>query len=66
MVSIEINDKKDKPVEDVEMDSSGEAKTRCIRITIRDEAENEIFHKVMVINESNIRIKPFFNLINEL
>eukprot|EP00344_Euplotes_crassus_P006598 CAMPEP_0197002208 /NCGR_PEP_ID=MMETSP1380-20130617/6741_1 /TAXON_ID=5936 /ORGANISM="Euplotes crassus, Strain CT5" /LENGTH=211 /DNA_ID=CAMNT_0042420223 /DNA_START=165 /DNA_END=800 /DNA_ORIENTATION=+ len=64
MVSIEIEDKK-KESKDEEMDSTNENKPRCIRITIKDDLDQVIFEKNMVINQDNIKIKPFLNLIDE-
>lgn len=47
------------------MDTKGEAKSRWINIMIKDGKDKMIFEKQMVLDETNIRIKPFFTLINE-
>ena len=47
------------------MDSTYEIKTRCINIKIKDKKDHIIFEKQMVLNEDNIKIKPFLSLIEE-
>ena len=64
MVSIQIEDK-DKASEDIEMDTTNENKAKQIKITIKDENDNIIFEKLMVINEADIKIRPFLLLIEE-
>ena len=63
-----LNEKKNKDVQteiDVEMNSAFEVKTRCINIKIKDKRDHVIFEKQMVMNEDNVKIKPFLSLIDE-
>lgn len=64
MVSIEIGDNKGMD-KDSEMDFSSESTSRCIKITIKDDNNSIIFEKQMMIDEHNIKIKPFLLLIDE-
>ncbi len=66
MVSIEIEDEKEESAnKDKEMDETDEMRPRCIRITIKDDLDQIIFEKNMVISKENIKIRPFLTLIDE-
>lgn len=65
MVAIEIEDQKEETSADKEMDNSEETRPRCIRITIKDDLDQVIFSKNMVLDLENIKLKPFMDLIDE-
>ena len=62
-LNLRIN--KDNKEADIDMDSKNEVKVRWINIMIKDEHDNKLFEKQMIVNEDNVKIKPFLTLINE-